>query len=83
MQYFGCTHYPLVQEEIKKVLGDKVRFFNGAPNLAKHLKDVLKEKELLEEREGSIEFYDSQNSKEKEERFFKYLKGGILLKKQL
>lgn len=46
--------------------------------MAKHLKDVLKEKELLEEREGTIEFYDSKNSKEKEERFFKYLKGGIL-----
>ena len=36
----GCTHYPLIQDEIKEVLGD-VRFFNGAPNLANHLKDIL------------------------------------------
>lgn len=42
----GCTHYPLIQEEIKKVLGD-VQFFNGAESLAKHLKEILKENSLL------------------------------------
>ena len=42
----GCTHYPLIQEEIKNVLGD-VTFFNGAQSLAKHLKEVLKENSLL------------------------------------
>src|SRR5574344_273537 len=42
----GCTHYPLVKEEITEILGD-VRFFDGAPSLAKHLKDVLIEKKLL------------------------------------
>ena len=42
----GCTHYPLIQEEIKNVLGD-VKFFNGAQSLAKHLKEVLKENSLL------------------------------------
>ena len=40
----GCTHYPLIQEEIQDVLG-QVTFFNGAPYLAKHLKDILKEKD--------------------------------------
>lgn len=42
----GCTHYPLIQEEIKNVLGD-VKFFYGAQSLAKHLKEVLKENSLL------------------------------------
>ena len=42
----GCTHYPLIQDEIKKILGD-VTFFNGAPNLAKRLKNVLLMKNLL------------------------------------
>ena len=71
----GCTHYPLVQDEIKDVLGD-VEFFNGAPNLAKHLKDILDEKNLLNESkdEGTIEFIDSSNSEFKRERFFRYLK---------
>jgi len=70
----GCTHYPLIQEEIKEILGD-VEFFNGAPNLAKHLKYVLTEKDLLNNSKeiGNIEFIDSSNSKFKKERFFNYL----------
>ena len=68
----GCTHYPLIKEEIKEVLG-QVEFFNGAPNLAKHLKKVLEEKELLGKNKGTIEFVDSQQSKEKEERFYSIL----------
>lgn len=70
----GCTHYPLIQNEIKEILGN-VEFFNGAPNLAKHLKDVLTENELLNtsNEKGTIEFIDSSNSEFKKNRFFKYL----------
>lgn len=70
----GCTHYPLIQNQIKTVLGEDVIFFNGAPNLAKHLKNILHEKEMLENNEGKIEFIDSNNSIEKEERFYKCLR---------
>lgn len=69
----GCTHYPLIQEEIAEILG-QVRFFNGAPNLAKHLKDVLVEKELLNYGEGKVEFEDSQGLEQKKKRFFEILK---------
>lgn len=70
----GCTHYPLIQNEIKEILGN-VEFFNGAPNLAKHLKDVLTENDLLNtsNEKGTIEFIDSSNSEFKKNRFFKYL----------
>ncbi len=68
----GCTHYPLIQKEIEEILG-KVQFFNGAPSLAKHLKDILQEENLLHKGEGKIEFEDSQNLEEKKERFFKIL----------
>lgn len=70
----GCTHYPLVQEQIAQVLGD-VKFFNGAPNLAKHLKDVLEENDLISDSQikGNIEFIDSSNSGYKKERFMRYL----------
>ncbi len=68
----GCTHYPLAQDKIKNVLGD-VKFFNGAPRLAKHLKDVLEEENLLGNNSFDIEFIDSMGSKEKEERFFNLL----------
>ena len=70
----GCTHYPLIIDEIKEVLG-QVKFFNGAPNLAKHLKEILKEKNLLNDIGNcEIEFEDSQHLKEKEEKFFQILK---------
>ena len=72
----GCTHYPLVKEEIREILGE-VQFFNGAPNLASHLKNVLVEKKLLQEGEGKIEFEDSQGLIEKKERFFEILKSEI------
>ena len=72
----GCTHYPLIQEEIGQVLGENVKFFNGANRLAVHLKDVLLEKDLISKsnENGKIDFCDSSEKKEKEERFYKFLK---------
>ena len=70
----GCTHYPLIQEQIKQVLGN-VTFFNGAPNLAKYVRDKLKEKNLINDFKikGKVHFIDSSNLESKKERFFKYL----------
>lgn len=70
----GCTHYPLVQNEIKEVLGD-IEFFNGAYSLAKHLKNVLEENDLINssQTKGKINFIDSSNSESKERRFLRYL----------
>ena len=73
MLFFGCTHYPLIQDEIKEVLGD-VKFFNGAESLAKHLKEVLEEKDLINNGEGKIEFIDSKMSEKNKERFFEILR---------
>ena len=69
----GCTHYPLVQNEIKTVLGENIKFFNGAPNLAIHLKDVLAKNDLLDSNNGKIEFIDSQGLESKKTRFFNIL----------
>ena len=78
----GCTHYPLIQKEIEEVLG-KVQFFNGASSLAKHLKEILKQKKLLRfsgisntlnvQNTLNIEFKDSQGIEEKEKRFYSLL----------
>ena len=67
----GCTHYPLIQKDIQKILGD-VRFFNGAPYVTKNLKNMLYERNLLSNNKDiiKIDFIDSSNSKEKEKRFF-------------
>lgn len=43
----GCTHYPLLREPIQKVVGDKVVLVNPALETAKSLKELLKEKNLL------------------------------------
>lgn len=72
----GCTHYPLIEKEIKEILGP-VQFFNGAPNLARHLKRVLEQKELLKEGTGMIEFEDSQGLENKKKRFFEILKKNL------
>lgn len=74
----GCTHYPLIKDEISKQLG-KVKFFDGSYRLAIHLKEVLKGQGLLREMKANkdnVEFIDSSNSKIKEERFYKILKEG-------
>ena len=70
----GCTHYPLIKDEIQKVLG-KVEFFEGSSKLAIHLKDVLKKSNMLETNEGKVTFIDSNDSKEKERRFYNELLG--------
>jgi len=71
----GCTHYPLVQKEIEKVLGN-VKFFNGAPRLAIYLKGILEKENLINpnSQHGKITFIDtSDNSIEKEKRFYHFL----------
>ncbi len=68
----GCTHYPLIKEEITKVLGP-VNFFDGSVGVAKHTKEVLEEKSMLNNNTGKIIFIDSNNNIEKEKLFFKIL----------
>ena len=70
----GCTHYPLVKDEIKEVLGD-VTFFDGSAGVSHHTKEVLINNNLLSDnKKGSITFIDSSNNKEKEKLFFNLIK---------
>lgn len=74
----GCTHYPLAKDNIRKVLGD-VKFFDGAPGVARQLYRVLKKNDLLSSKKsgGKICFFDSSDTRdereEKEKRFFEIL----------
>lgn len=67
----GCTHYPLITNEIKEVLGE-VNFFDGSLGVAKRLKQVVNELRL-EEVQTKVIFIDSSKSKEKEKRFWNIL----------
>ena len=39
----GCTHYPLIKENIRKVLGD-VKFYDGSVGVSKQTRKILLEK---------------------------------------
>jgi len=46
----GCTHYPLLENLIKKTVGDKVRVINPAKAIIKDLKKYLEENTKIGER---------------------------------
>ena len=64
----GCTHYPLIKDNLKKILGN-VNFFDGSIGVSKELKRQMIKHNLLNEGEFSIQFYDSSNNINKEKRF--------------
>lgn len=68
----GCTHYPLIKDEISEVLGE-VNFYDGSYGVAKHTKDILEKENMLEDKKGTITFIDSSKNKEKEILFYKLL----------
>ena len=56
----GCTHYPIIQENIKKKLNNKAKLVNPGTELASELKDYLMKFKLVSENfaiSGKIEFY--------------------------
>ncbi len=65
----GCTHYPLIKNEIKSVLGN-VNFFDGSIGVSKQVKRILQNKKMLSNNSGKVTFIDSSNNKDKEKLFF-------------
>lgn len=57
----GCTHYPLVKDEIKRAAGDSVRIFDGSDGTARRTKARLSELSLdsWARKIGSVEFISS------------------------
>jgi len=45
----ACTHYPFVLPLIKKIVGEKIRVIDPAPAIAKQVKKILIENNLLNE----------------------------------
>ena len=42
----GCTHYPFLQESIKKILGDKITILNPAAAVARQTSNILEKMKL-------------------------------------
>lgn len=69
----GCTHYPLIKQEIQNVIGNVI-FYDGSNGVAQRLKNLLEDNQLLSESKiGNIIFYDSSNKEDKEKRFYELL----------
>jgi len=60
----GCTHYPLIKEQIAKSWGQAVDIFDGSEGTARHTRHLLKEADLLNESNevGKITLLNSLNS---------------------
>lgn len=62
----GCTHYPMLTNTIKKVVGDKVELINPAEEAAKRMEDILiKNNMSANSKQPDYNFYVSDS----EERF--------------
>ncbi len=61
----GCTHYPFVRRQIKRVLGD-VQLFDGAEGTARRTRSLLEAGGLLrdESHEGTVSFRSSKQGAE-------------------
>jgi glutamate racemase len=59
----GCTHFPFLIEDIRKITGDSVTLDNPAPAIAKRTKYILEKEKLTAspENKKQIEFFASGN----------------------
>lgn len=62
----GCTHYPFVREQIGRVLGPGVTFFDGGAGTARQLRTRLEQTGLISPRDraGRVEFASSLDTPE-------------------
>lgn len=59
----GCTHFPFVKEEIKKIVGD-IAIIDGSVGTVKQLRRQLKKNNILNEgsKIGTVHIYNSLNN---------------------
>lgn len=60
----GCTHYPFIKEEIKKIVGNEVKVIDGGYGTAKQLERKLELNNLLNKNglQGKVEIYNSSKN---------------------
>lgn len=62
----GCTHYPFITNEIKKVIGNEVPIIDGSLGTSKQLRRQLLRNGMMNESQeiGKIEIYNSSENEE-------------------
>ena len=69
----GCTHYPLIKEEIINILGN-VEFYDGSDGVSRELVKQLNDNKIKYNYDKlEISFIDSSNNLDKEKRFYEIL----------
>ena len=60
----GCTHYPLIKDQILRAFGRPVDIFDGSIGTAKHTRHLLEEAGLLSpsDRQGKVTLLNSSSS---------------------
>lgn len=60
----GCTHYPLIKDEISRIIGKEIPIIDGSLGTSKQLKRILSSKNILNttNSKGNIEIYNSLQS---------------------
>ena len=58
----GCTHYPLLQSTLTKVMGDEVTFIDSGQAAAKHSYEKLRRENMLSDNNtGSVRYFVSDS----------------------
>ena len=69
----GCTHYPLIKKNIRRVLGN-VKFFDGSLGVSKELVRQLELRGItFDNKSFSVDFIDSSGNVSKEKRFMELM----------
>lgn len=55
----GCTHFPLFKQILSEIFPKQTQFIDGSKGVAKRLKNVLEEKELLGNNKLEVKYYYS------------------------
>ncbi len=64
----GCTHYPILENVIKEIMGKKVSIVNAGRETAKEIKGILEKKKILNEKgRGGCEYFVTDSPESFEE----------------
>jgi glutamate racemase len=80
----GCTHYPILEDVIKKVMGKRVSIVNAGRETAKEIKSILEKKKILNDKgKGGCEYFVTDSPESFEEIGRRILKEPLIKVKSL
>ncbi len=76
----GCTHYPLIKEKIKKIIGDNIEIYDGIDGTVSRLREILIKNNIknTEQTKGYLKIQSSLKGEKTLELYNKLLNGGVL-----